>query len=107
LDEFVVMPNHVHGIVVIVDTPPNKIMTPSNVGKRHAVSGSLSTIVRSHNSAVARLVNRIRETPGAKIWQGRYHDHIIRTEQGLNTLREYILHNPARWAEDQFNIPTT
>src|SRR5687768_7972257 len=81
LDEFVVMPNHIHGIVFIEDAV--------TVGTRHAVSlpsqptyapesfanpvaGSLSTIVRSYKSAVTNQINRIRQTSEA-IWQSRFH----------------------------------
>jgi REP element-mobilizing transposase RayT len=108
LDAFVVMPNHVHGIILIAD---------DSVGTQHAVSlqtrqlttfgklqpGSLSTIIRSYKSAVTKRINELRETPGATVWQGRYYDHIIRNEAALNSIREYIYNNPARWGLDNEN----
>jgi putative transposase len=109
LDEFVVMPNHVHGLIFISDD--------SFVGTRHAVSlpdtreafsapvpGSLSTIVRSYKSAVTNQINRIRKIT-EPVWQGRFYDHIVRTETSLNRLREYILQNPARWEHDKHYSP--
>lgn len=108
IDLFVVMPNHVHGLVVI-----NENSVPS-VGTRYISSSSpklrangvkpqsLGAIVGSYKAAVTRQIRHILTETSSHIWQGRYHDHIIRNEQGLNQLREYILNNPARWSEDVF-----
>jgi hypothetical protein len=52
------------------------------------------------------VTRRIRETqndPELRVWQGRYHDHIIRTETALNHIREYIIHNPARWRKGNYS----
>jgi REP element-mobilizing transposase RayT len=107
LDAFVVMPNHFHGIVVIVGDP---------VGARRAVplqnrtesfgkpiSGSLPTIMRSFKSAVTRRINLLRNTPKTPIWQRNYFEHILRYETELNRIRLYISANPAQWALDQEN----
>jgi REP element-mobilizing transposase RayT len=117
LDAFVVMPNHMHGIIGIhanAGTHGNAAIientgTHGNVGAQRAApshnvpAGSLGAVVRSYKSAVARRINLLRETPGAPVWQRNYHEHVIRDEKGLNKLREYIQHNPALWAEDQEN----
>jgi putative transposase len=121
LDAHIVMPNHVHGIIVIPDLGAKSV-----VGTRHASSliphgpvvvdsaelrddgscepasgvirrHSLRTMVGSFKSAVSKRINEIRGTPGATIWQERYHDHVIRDEESLRRIREYILSNPARW----------
>ena len=106
-DEWTVMPNHVHGIVVITDTagrdtacrvPTHRTPTTEQFGK--PVSGSLPTVVRSFKSAVTRHVNILRDTPGNKLWQPRYWEHVIRNETELYRIREYIRTNPARWQED-------
>jgi len=55
-------------------------------------------------SAVTRRVNTMRGTPGAKLWQRNYWEHIIRSESELNGLREYIHNNPARWTLDRLYV---
>jgi len=104
LDKFVVMPNHVHGILAL-----------GMVGTRHAVSlprteqfgkptrGSVPTIIRSFKSAATKRINRLRGIPGCPVWQGRFHDHIIRNDADLHRIREYIETNPAKWASDEEN----
>jgi hypothetical protein len=67
------------------------------------VSGSISTIIRSFKSAVTKRINEIRKTPGAKLWQRNYYEHIIRNENELNRIREYIANNPIKWEFDKEN----
>ncbi len=116
LDAFVIMPNHVHGILHTLE--PHSAAT---VGARHAVPlpgnaphrqaerfsrpvvGSIPTIVRSVKSATTRRINERRGTPGVPIWQRNYYEHIIRDEASLNRIRQYIVDNPARWASDPEN----
>ncbi len=114
LDAFVVMPNHVHGIILI-DTPDSTMESAQGdgVGAQHAAplrthphvvqSGSLSAIVRSYKSAVANQINACHQTPGKRIWQRNYYEHIVRNDRALNAIREYILFNPAHWAFDREN----
>ena len=108
VDEFVIMPNHIHGIVVII-----------NVGARHAVpvqslgrfgkpmANSLPTIVRSFKSATTKRINDLRQTSGAPVWQRNYYEHVIRNEPSLHRIREYIGNNPARWDFDRENPAAT
>jgi REP element-mobilizing transposase RayT len=113
LDAFVVMPNHMHGIVVI-----NEDWKAGNVpvGARHAlplqrrpaqfgkpVSGSLGAIVGSFKSAATKRINEARGTPGAAVWQRNYYEQIVRDEKMLNALRMYVEANPANWANDEEN----
>ncbi|MEZ4668028.1 MAG: transposase [Anaerolineae bacterium] len=117
LDAFVVMPNHVHGILLIAAPPVLKPQQPSSfVGTRHASSaatprdnqprgtmhGSLYTAMGSYKSAVTRRVRQHMQTDDTSIWQISFHDHIIRSEQSLNKIRHYVLNNPALWQNDQF-----
>ena len=125
-DEFVVMPNHVHGIIWIVDTdadggddvrakrrcaptttfhvpmPSARGVTPNNV-----IPGSLGAIVRLFKSMTTRRINLLRNTPGAAVWQRNYYEHIIRHERALNAIRRYILENPLRWHLDRENPACT
>ncbi len=103
-DEFVIMPNHIHGIIWIVDdvgARRRRAPTLERFGK--PVSGSIPTIVRAFKSAVTRRINALRGTPGAPVWQRNYYEHVIRNEPALHHIREYIATNPARWAVDREN----
>ena len=86
LDVFVVMPNHVHGILVFID--------PTNA--------SVSSVVGAYKGGVSRRVNAKRGMPGAPVWQRSFHDRIIRSEKELDMIRQYVDTNPARWREDRF-----
>lgn len=103
LDEYVVMPNHFHGIVAIVEGrgTARRAPTPEQFGS--PVSGSLPTIIRSFKSAVTTHVNILRQTPSAPVWQRNYHEHVIRDENDLYRIREYIQTNPLRWESDREN----
>jgi putative transposase len=92
IDLFVVMPNHVHLIVVLHEKTPATRRIPST-----------SDIVRNYKSGVTRIA-RIQKLidPYSRLWQGRYHDHIIRNERDLKYIRNYIATNPERWSEDKF-----
>lgn len=98
LDEFVVMPNHLHGIIVIVD---------GHVGARHASplqnarargtgKGSLGAIIGSFKASSSKQA-------GITLWQRNYYEHIIRNERELESIREYIFNNPFKWADDEYN----
>ena len=92
LDEWVIMPNHLHGIVVIVDCRGTACRAPT--GKfGNPTPGSLPTIIRSFKSAVSKRINVLRNTLGAPVWQSNYYEHVIRNEDDLNRARQYILDN--------------
>ena len=104
LDEFVVMPNHLHGIVALGDGGRGtacRAPTVERFGK--PISGSLPTVLRSFKSAVTKRINALQETPGAAVWQRNYYEHIIRDEASLHGIREYIVNNPLQWALDREN----
>jgi REP element-mobilizing transposase RayT len=130
LDEFVVMANHVHGILwITADGVGARLRTV--VGRRMSsglttispelastldasplraayafrapLSGSLGAIVGSFKSDAARRINRLRGTPGAALWQRNYYERIIRDEAELNAVRQYIRDNPSKWADDPNN----
>lgn len=118
LDAFVVMPNHIHGIIEIFDvynqsvgvfrdTPLRDRTINDNAiyhAKFESPSNNLGAIVRGYKSAVTKRINQISQTPGTKIWQRNYYDHIIRNEQSLHQIREYIKYNPKNWKRDRFSI---
>ena len=83
VDKWVVMPNHVHAILVLTGTGVN-----------------LSTVVGQYKSVVSRRIHAIRRD--VPVWQTSYHDHVIRTEQAYLKIWNYIHTNPMRWQEDCF-----
>jgi REP element-mobilizing transposase RayT len=104
LDAFVVMPNHIHGIVINVGTG-RALSTESalSIGVDNAgvvPTVSLGTVIGSYKSGVTRRIREDRQQPELPIWQSRYYDHIIRNEQDLNRIRQYIDANPASWEAD-------
>lgn len=108
-DEFMVMPNHVHGIIVLMDSPVGAThasplpMTGRIQNPRGPRCRSLASIVGSFKSAVAKRINEMRDTPGASVWQRNYYEHIIRDDGSMNRIREYIANNPVQWELDREN----
>jgi putative transposase len=144
LDEWALMPNHVHGIVVITAdlVGPRSEQTEvgthgraslrtaaHNLGRaflRNAVGDggraslgngledaglvplrrkprSLSSFVAGFKSATTRRINNLRDSPGARVWQGRFYEHIIRNDPDLERIRAYVCENPTRWESDEDN----
>lgn len=105
LDAFVVMPNHVHGIIALADHDgrgtSQRGPTIERFGK--PTSDSIPTILRLFKSATTKRINEMRDTPGLPVWQRNYYEHIIRNESSLDRIRQYIFDNPARWAIDREN----
>jgi len=88
LDAFVIMPDHVHGILRLG-------VGGADVGAQHATP-LLGTIIGSFKSAATRSVNLGATTPGAALWQRNFFEHVIRDERSLQRIRWYIALNPAR-----------
>ena len=106
LDEFIVMPNHLHGIVLIADVahcraalPSDKTKPPSRVRRPR----SLSTLISGFKAYSTKCINEHRQTPGQRLWQPSFHEHIIRNDKELAQLREYIVNNPLKWHLDREN----
>ena len=109
LDEFIIMPNHIHGIVVIngcCDT--NRNVGANGRSPLRMQPCSLSSFISGVKSSVTKHINQTRGRPGTPVWQRNYHDRIIRNERELQEIREYIRNNPLRWdgdAENPVNQP--
>lgn len=104
LGEFVIMPNHVHGIIMIHETAGayGHTSLPSvNPATFDSPSRTIGAMVRGFKSAVTTRVNQKRDTPRMPVWQRNYWEHIIRDEQDLSNAHAYILNNPAQWETDQ------
>ncbi|MBN2223746.1 MAG: hypothetical protein JW765_03630 [Deltaproteobacteria bacterium] len=101
IDERVIMPNHIHAIIVLQPVgaaymPPGE--TPPLSGP-HFDSRSLSVIVQQYKSAVKRRC--VADGFGYFGWQRGYYEHVIRNEDDLHDIREYIVYNPMKWSEDE------
>lgn len=102
LDAFVVMPNHVHGILVITESVrATRRVAPTSTTLQ---SGSLGAIIGQFKSTVTKRINHLPHPPDHRIWQCNYYEHIIRNEESLNHTRAHIVNNPAKWAEDSLYI---
>ncbi|WP_103670234.1 transposase [Pseudanabaena sp. BC1403] len=84
LDGFTLMPDHLHGIIIISESKEK---------------ASLANIIQNFKSISSRKINRINKNYGISIWQRNYYERIVRTEQELTNLREYIKNNPANWTD--------
>ena len=101
LDEFVVMPNHVHCIVIIGDNEFNSTESSKYKNKFGPQSKNLSSIIRGFKIAVTTYARK--HNIDFK-WQERFHDSIIDDNEGLNRVRAYIINNPQKWKNDEFNV---
>jgi len=128
LDVSVVMPDHVHGIVVIGKSPDQRnarAQAGHAVGAQHAAPlhlpvrplspggdslltrgqslrvppGSLGAIIRAFKSATTKRINEQQGTPGKQVWQRNYYDRVIRSDDELHRARRYIRTNPDRWSK--------
>lgn len=99
LDAFQVMPNHIHGVVRIMENASNirkeGVVRVATIGG--VKSDSLGAVVQNFKSISTRRVNRIRRTKGKPLWQRGFRDRIIRNERELNLIRLYIELNPEMW----------
>lgn len=128
LDEFVVMPNHIHGIIIIdkndgnndvdndvnnnVETrqclvsnntgtnPKSENKSPGQKRFRNPGKGTVSSIIGSYKSIVTKNAHPILQEFD---WQSRFHDHIIRNDDEFYRIKNYIANNPENWKEDKFN----
>lgn len=118
LDKFTIMPNHIHGILVVIGNNPHIDVpvgeqaktflpvtsdNPPDPGLPHVVPGSIGAIVRTFKSSVTLRYNRVLSSNGIDLWQRNYYDRIIRNEEELDRIRSYIQNNPIHWTMDQEN----
>ena len=101
LDEFVVMPNHVHGILFMKDAPVGaKNFSPLQQSLQpRGTSKTVGSVIRGFKIGVTKWVRK--NTTIQNVWQRNYWEHIIRSEPELKGLREYIRNNPKRWTLDR------
>ena len=112
LDAWVVMPNHVHGLLLLdrIERAPRPITPkPRRLAYRpgfdiHPAAGSLGAIVRAYKAAVSLRAARVRGGHPSPLWQRGYWERVVRDDDELDAIRRYIEENPRRWAEDRDNL---
>jgi len=113
LDDYRIMPNHLHGIIIINDRKNVDALSKGNTAvgthgcasrqRLHRQPKSLGSIIAGFKSAVTAKMNTLRGTPGSPVWQDNYYEHIIRNAKDLDRIRQYIANNPRRWSLDKCN----
>lgn len=124
LNNYVIMPDHIHGIIIIDRCesfdPGNKTGTEIQTGKGNKPerfnissnasplrkrdgtrSGSIGAIIQNFKSVSTRFFNKTNETRGIKLWQRNYYDNVIRNEDAMKNICQYIENNPIKWAMDK------
>jgi len=119
LDAYIVMPNHFHGIIFITDNvdnvraihelpqhelPQHELpLQSSQQSSQQRRKMLLPKIIGRFKMNAAKQINQIRNTPGIPVWQRNYYEHIIRNEESLNNIRNYIVNNPSKWYDVEYN----
>lgn len=113
LDAFVVMPNHMHGILIITDPnisavgagSPRPYSTESTQRDEEPLRlHTLGQMVAYFKYQSTKHINQMRRTPGTKVWQRNYWERIIRGGDEMDRMRQYIDENPARWYGDRLYV---
>ena len=99
LDAFVLMPDHVHGLLLF-DKPESASEPVTFVSKFGSQHDNLAAIIRGFKAGVSSFA-RSQDMPFA--WQSRFHDRIVRSDDELTRIRQYILTNPSRWEREWDN----
>ena len=108
IGEFVIMPNHIHGIVIITrrgDRPvaPTPVVHVAPIKEpRGPTPRSISALIAGFKSASTKQINILRNTPRIPVFQRGFHDHIIRDEPDYQHHYNYILTNPIKWRNDKY-----
>ena len=103
LDSFVVMPNHLHGIININRRGVLQYAPTTNLPQLKSPSQTIGAIIRGFKSSATKHINIMRNTPGMPVWQRNFYEHAIRHDDELNKIREYVINNPLQWELDEEN----
>ena len=114
MDAFVIMPNHIHGIVNIMDISDDEVRAyghtplpeplishkpPSQAASFRSPSKTLGAMIRGFKSAVTTRINHLRDASGEPIWLRNYYEHIIMSDEEYDAIAAYIEFNPSNWGE--------
>ena len=99
LDAHVVMPNHLHGIIMMDDLRRGGSRTAPTTPRK-----PIGRLVGAFKTVSTKRINQLRGMPGVPVWQRNYYEHVIRDDEDLQRVRAYIVENPARWDQDPENV---
>lgn len=110
LDDYVIMPNHVHGIIIIDDGSVGAI----HESPQRSSPEQSQTIIQRRKMLLPKIIGRfkmncakqsnvLRKSQGLSFWQRGYYEHIIRNDADLTRIRTYVANNPLKWAVDEEN----
>jgi putative transposase len=106
LHDFVIMPNHLHGIIQFVGAqfiaPNLDLASDLNQGAINRAP-TIGEIVRSFKARCTWAINKNMDMRGVPVWQRNYHEHIIRSQEAYSAITEYVRTNPQRWQEDTYH----
>ena len=110
LDEFIVMPNHVHGILCLGadhvganNYSPLQSKLSVQLVRPRGTSKTIGSMIRGFKIGVTKWIRQNKNMDLHNVWQRNYYDHIIRNDSDLNHIRKYIADNPLKWAMDKNN----
>jgi REP element-mobilizing transposase RayT len=108
VDTFVVMPNHLHGIIEIIkDNRPSCVgathESPLPIQRHGPKPGSIGVIVGLFKATVSKKYHEMTNTQNTRLWQRNYYEHVIRDEKEYQVIYDYILTNPLNWERDEEN----
>ncbi len=112
LDQFVLMPNHLHAVVFLSGSIDQNHPSIDGRTLRSAPTVALPGIIRRFKTVTTSRVRRDVHTFGwhpfpGRLWQRNYYEHVIRNDDSLHRIREYIANNPTSWALDPENPSST
>ncbi|MCZ6775218.1 MAG: hypothetical protein O7D34_02035 [Ignavibacteria bacterium] len=103
LDDYVAIPNYLYGIIIMGQSVGATRRVAPTSGNKRLTSSSLGSIIGQFKSVSAKRIKKLCSTSGVSVWQRNYYDHIIRNDDDLHHMCEYIANNPLRWALDVEN----
>ncbi|MCX6639105.1 MAG: transposase [bacterium] len=103
LDSYIIMPNHFHAILRLIDEEIESKQQGARSAPLHRAPRSLGSFIAGFKSASTRRLNELTDTCSEIVWQRNYYEHIIRSPSELQRIRTYIDDNPANWDKDEEN----
>ena len=111
-DEWILMPNHFHAIMVITDKPWTGVSHCRGVSRNAPTINQhgkitkrkpLGRLIGAFKTVSTKKINILRDAPATPLWQRNYYEHIIRNEDAMDKIRQYIINNPVSWSIDQLH----
>ena len=105
LDAWIVMPNHLHGVILFSEGAGNGLGLGGSrtAPTKEETRKPLGRVIGAFKTVSTKRINELRSTPTVPVWQRNYYEHVIRNDNDLARIREYIADNPAGWADDESN----